>query len=123
MPLRADQLPKKPDLPFILTPLGVRVGEVEVPFVWIADLLRMIVDPDHRKWFRFEKHGSDVMVHTRIEEIGPWLKCLTCGYSTNRHFQHCPYDGAILNTAPELELDDGRGSAGARQSREETKDA
>jgi hypothetical protein len=89
----------------------LNINGMPVSLVVLDDLLRAVVSPDPRRWIRFERIGDAGMVHIRMEEQGAPMKCLTCNYTTTaKGFMHCPMDGTILNTAPELEVSNGSSS-------------
>jgi hypothetical protein len=50
---------------------GLTVNGVFISYASALDLLKAVVQPDTRRWFRFEREGNVVIVHVRYSEEEP----------------------------------------------------
>jgi hypothetical protein len=94
-----------------LNEAGLVIDGLPLSLLAVNEIFHAIAHPDPRRWIRFERHNDLGIVHVKLEEQGPAMKCAGCHFFTTiKGFKHCPYDGFILNNAPELEVGNGSSS-------------
>lgn len=47
---------------------SITINNVVITGDVLIQTLNQMTDPDPKKWFRFERHGNTVTVHTRIDD-------------------------------------------------------
>lgn len=91
-----------------LEPDSITIDGMRVTFEVIPQFLYELAHPDPRKWFNFERIGDAAIVHMEMRPKSDIpRKCPNCGYLTENAYTYCPYDGILLDAAPEYVVKQG----------------
>lgn len=86
-----SSLPRIPDT--------VKINGATLCASGLIDILNMVTNPLPGRWYRFERQGEEIVVHTKQDEsmFPLFIKCSECGvaapeqdqHNANRHAVNC----------------------------------